>query len=193
MNTFTSAGVGGSPVRSSDTRRMRVYLSASAEGFHPRCSNAARIKRSTALRLHFVSATFGNAARFGRTYAQCGSYSAPSATHCFNVAFCAADSFSFDSGGGIRSSASSVKIRYTNSLSTTSPGTIANAPPLRSFTASARTSSRSFALRAAASGPWHCKQFSERIARTSRLNPTFAGAARSEIAASKHPLKIALT
>ena len=55
-------------------------------------------------------------------------------------------------------------IRAISSLLSTSPGTMAPA-----LMAASRRSSRRSAFRAALSGPWHAKQFSARIGRTSRL------------------------
>ena len=87
----------------------------------------------------------------------------------------------FIAGGGITSSLSVEKMRVTSSLSSASPGTIAGSPDFAGFNASSRISSRSFALRALSSGPWHLKQLFERIGRTSRLKSggVFAAAAGS--------------
>ena len=46
QNASRSAGVGGKPVRSSDTRRRSVSLLAAGEGASPSVSSRARMKRS---------------------------------------------------------------------------------------------------------------------------------------------------
>ena len=78
----------------------------------------------------------------------------------------------FAAGGGIRSSASSAKIRRTSSLSSGLPGTIGRSPELAGFFAASSSSSRSFALRPFSSGPWHLKQCRDRIGRTWSLKST---------------------
>ena len=137
--------------------------SASLEGFNPSRSNRARIKLSIPLRGQSASFTFGGAKGLGVSYAQCLPHLAPASIHSLSVAFCAAVSFRFDSGGGMSSSASFEKMRAMISLSALLPGT------MTSRLASASTSKRSLALRALASGPWQVKQVSERIGKTSRL------------------------
>ena len=64
----------------------------------------------------------------------------------------------------------------TSSLSSGLPGTIGTAPEAAGFTASSRTSSRSFAFRALSSGPWHLKQCRARIGRTWLVKRSGAGA-----------------
>ncbi len=160
----TSSGFGGSPIRSRLSRRASVRRSASGAGFRPRFSSSASTKASIGLRTHALSLTSGTAGRVGGISDQCFSYSAPWATHRLSVSFWAAVSVFFVFGGGIRSDSSSEKIRWMAALSSGLPGTIASAS-----IAWSRTSSRSFALRAAESGPWQGKQFSMRIGRTSRL------------------------
>src|SRR4051794_13433280 len=63
IKAATSAGVGGSPVRSSDTRRSRVVFDASGEGLIFSESSRARMKLSIGLRAHAVSWTAGGAGR----------------------------------------------------------------------------------------------------------------------------------
>src|ERR1043166_6796260 len=114
----------------------------------------------------------GNGRLSGFTYAQCTAYFAPSAIHRFKVSTCAAFSVFPDFTGGIRSSGSLAVTRAIISLLSGAPATIGTAPDLAGFKASARISNLSFALRAPSSGPWHLKQFSVRIGRTSRLKST---------------------
>ena len=83
-----------------------------------------------------------------------------------------------ESTGGIRSSGSAWVMRLNNSLPLGLPAVMIAWP-------GAPVSSRRSALRLAASGPWHSKQFSERIGRTSRLNGTDSRAT-TELAKS-HP------
>src|SRR4051794_2984798 len=59
----TSAGLGGSPVTSSDTRRIRVDFDASGEGLMFSESSRARMKLSIALRAHVASRAAGGAGR----------------------------------------------------------------------------------------------------------------------------------
>ena len=167
-------------MRSRDTRRSQVILFASAEGFSFSRSSRARMKLSISLWGHLAFFTCGKAGWRGGSYAQCLPHFAPASTQAFSVAFCAAVSLSFESGGGICSSGSSEKIRAMSSLTSLLPGTITSA------FASCSRSSRSFALRALPSGPWHVKHVSERIGSTSRLKSTaaFADNGSSKIAMS---------
>ena len=77
-----------------------------------------------------------------------------------------------DFGGGIISLRSVAVMRAISSLAFRSPGTIAASPDAAGRNASSRTSSRKSAFRAFASGPWHAKQFSDRMGRISRLKLT---------------------
>src|SRR4051794_22354743 len=87
----------------------------------------------------------------------------------------AADSFFFVDGGGMTSLSSSLVTRLMSSLASGLPAT--NAGPLRPpLSASSRRSRRSLPLRAPSSGPWHLKQKSDRIGRTSRWKSTAASA-----------------
>ena len=103
--------------------------------------------------------TRGGVGRATGLYAQCKSYSAPSAIQRWSSAFWAASSCLPESGGGMRSSSSSVVMRATSSLSLGLPGTTAETPS-RSAKAPSRVSSRRSALRCLASGPWQAKQLS---------------------------------
>ena len=67
----TSSGVGGSPVRSIESRLMRVARSASGEGDIPSASSFASTNRSIGFRTHRASFTAGSAGRLGATKAQC--------------------------------------------------------------------------------------------------------------------------
>ena len=62
-NASTSAGVGGSPVRSKVSRRMSVRRSAGAAGLRLFASSFARINRSTGVMHHVPFFTAGNAGR----------------------------------------------------------------------------------------------------------------------------------
>ena len=106
--------------------------------------------------------------------AQCVLYSAPSAIHCLRTCLSASESGSLAAAGGIRSLASSAKIRLTSSLSSGLPGTMGMAPEAAGFTASLRTSRRSLAFRALSSGPWHLKQCRARIGRTWLVNGSWS-------------------
>src|SRR4051794_12250108 len=120
--------------------------------------------------------TAGRGFCFGRTNAQWGLYSAPAAIQAFSVSFSLADNCFFVLGGGISSSSSVEKTRFTNALSPGLPGTIAVAPDLAGAIATSRTSRRNLDLRAASSGPWHLKQFRERIGLTSSVKSGACGA-----------------
>ncbi len=63
-------------------------------------------------------------------------YSAPSAIHCLRTCLSDSESGSLAAAGGIRSLASSAKIRLTSSLSSGLPGTMGTAPEAAGFTAS---------------------------------------------------------
>jgi len=108
--------------------------------------------------------TAGGRGRTGGMNDQWFWYSAPSAIHRFSSAFCAPVRLLRLLGGGMSCSGSSASIRATSSLSSGFPGTMAV-----DCMAMSRRSSRKSALRAALSGPWQAKQFSERIGRISRL------------------------
>ena len=71
-NSASSTGVGGTPVRSSVTRRSKVARSASADGVKPVCSSLARRKLSMGFRGHPTSDTTGGTGRSGGMNAQCG-------------------------------------------------------------------------------------------------------------------------
>ena len=113
----------------------------------------------------------GTAGRSGVMNAQCGRYSAPFSIHCSRIAICCADKVLCVDSGGMRSSTSVERMRRTSSLRAASPGTIACLPGVSgsSAVASSRRSSRRSASRDEGSGPWHLKQFSERIGRTCQL------------------------
>ena len=70
-------------------------------------------------------------------------------------------------------SASSEKIRSTNSLRSGLPGVIA-----LEATAGSRLSRRNSAARVDAAGPWQRKQLSDRMGRMSRLKSSFSSATR---------------
>ena len=75
----TSSGFGGSPVRSSDTRRASVRRSASGFGFNPFSRSFARTKASMGL-LNFDFLRFdtsGTVGRSGLMNAQCPCHGAP--------------------------------------------------------------------------------------------------------------------
>ena len=171
---------------SSAARRASVRRSASGAGLSPFLSSSARTNASTGVRTHFGSLSLaGTAGRVGAMNAQCGSYSAPSDTQRFRVAFCSAVSFLCDDGGGMRCSSSSARSRrLTNSDSSSLPGAMAP----RSI-AAARSSKRSLALRAAESGPWQEKHVSARIGRMSRLNFSGASAPAAGAASPRHKTK----
>src|SRR5205085_4433102 len=72
-------------------------------------------------------------------------------------------------GGGMTSSGSLLVMRSISLLFEGFPGTMARSPDLAGLKASSFRSKRSLALRSWPSGPWHLKQFSEKIGRISRL------------------------
>ena len=78
----TSSGDGGSPVKSSVTRRSNAPRSASRDGWRFSRSNRASTNASIPLRAQPVVAVRGNSPRTGGTNAQCGcrAVPAPSAT-----------------------------------------------------------------------------------------------------------------
>ena len=84
-----------------------------------------------------------------------------------------------ESGGGIRVSGSVAVMRASSSLLAKSARSIARTPS-RASVAPSRVSRRRPALRLAASGPWHWKQFSESTGRMSRLKsiPAASGLAK---------------
>ena len=169
----TSASVGGRPVRSRYTRRTNVSGLANGAGFRP--SPARRRCRNASIGFATSLAALGTTGFFGAMNAQCSSYLAPCSTHALRMVFSSALRVFFESGGGIRSSASSVIIRCHASLSSRLPGTIAAAPFL-GFNALAASSNRSLPFRVSASCPWHEKQFAAKIFRTSRLYCTVSAA-----------------
>ena len=82
------------------------------------------------------------------------------------------------------SSPSVLETRSKSSLSLLLPGTMTGSFVLRALSL---TSSRKSAFRVFASGPWHVKQFSERIGKTSRRKST--GACAKALAPSRMPSK----
>src|SRR5262249_30817856 len=98
--------------------------------------------------------------------AQCSANGAPSATQRRSSSFCSAESLIFESGGGIRSSSLSLKIRLISSLFSGLPATTTFVvTPLP-------VSNRNSAWRASASGPWQVKHLSDRMGRMSRSYDT---------------------
>ena len=99
------------------------------------------------LRTHEGFFTLGSFGWLGGTKAQWRSSSGqspPALSHCTNLARSASASVLVESGGGIRFSGSSLVSRISISPSEITP----------EASAASRSSSRSFALRALASGPW---------------------------------------
>ena len=94
-------------------------------------------------------------------------------------------------GGGIISSASCERIRRTTSLASGFPGTIGTLPEPVLARAASRRSSRSFACRATSSGPWHLKQCSLRIGRTSRVKSGGCGPLAAATVAAARAMKSA--
>ena len=163
-----SASVGGRPVRSNVTRRMRVARSAGGDGERPAASSLSITKRSMGVAAHalrFASRLRGGSDFVRGSNAQCSPQFAPWATHLLSVSICAAESLRFRLGGGITSSASWLVTRRRSS------------PDLTTSSAAAFSSRRSFALRDFASGPWQWKHMSDRIGSTSR--PKSMSAARA--------------
>ena len=89
------------------------------------------------------------------------------------IAICFAVGRHFDSGGGMTRSSSSDSSRSINTLTLGLPGTITDS------SSSSRTSSLRSACRLSWSGPWHSKQLSARMGRTSRLKSISAAMAAS--------------
>src|SRR5207247_804784 len=73
----TSAVVGGSPVRSSVTRRISASLGASGAGDNPSRASRARTSRSIPLRDRSPRPAAGSGRRWGGTNAQCRPQLAP--------------------------------------------------------------------------------------------------------------------
>ena len=86
-NASSSSGVGGSPVRSRNTRRHSVSRSASLLGESPDRSSRDSTNRSMGFFAHAPSFTAGSAGRTGGTNAQCASYLAPPSIHARSNAF----------------------------------------------------------------------------------------------------------
>ncbi len=180
-NTAICAWDGGRPVRSRLTRRSSVPLAACGDGVTPASACLAAMKTSTAFFAHARESVgeLYSSWRTGFLNAQCRSYSPPALTHSLNSVTCSGARRLFDSGGGIRVSGSVAVMRANSSLLAKSPGSIARTPS-RASVAPSRVSRRIPALRLAASGPWHWKQFSESTGRMSRLKsiPAACGLAK---------------
>src|SRR5207249_7388285 len=109
--------------------------------------------------------------RGGGSKAQCLAQLAPWSIQRLSVSTCCAVSFLLTLGGGMTSVSSWLLTRRYSSLSALLPGTMTVTPSLPRK-APSLVSRRSLALRAAASGPWHWKQWLDRIGSTSRLKST---------------------
>ena len=170
-NAPSSSGVGGSPVRSMNTRRHSVAGSASGPGATSAAASRACTKRSIGCPGASASAAsggVGGVAARGASNAQCGSYRAPSRIQRTTVARSASVNACLPlSGGGMTASGSRVRSRRTACEPAGSPGTIA-APCGRVAVAASNESSRRPACCFARSGPWHRKHRSDRMGRTSR-------------------------
>ena len=171
-------------MRSKLTRRSRVSLSARGEGCSPARCSLARTNRSIAPLGQAEFFAGGIVGRLGGMNAQCFSHLAPCEIHARSVSMSLDVNARPESTGGIRSSGSAWVMRLNNSLPLGLPAVMIAWP-------GAPVSSRRSALRLAASGPWHSKQFSERIGRTSRLNGT--GSRATKELAKSHPASSSTT
>ena len=169
-------------MRSNVTRRISAARSASGCILSPRWASDSLTIASIGDRLGTVPifvlakmglsplppfgiATFGTATGCNGTNDQCGWYSAPSAIHWRSFAISSLLRWpSLETGGGIRTSGSSLDPRDSISLSLGLPGTIAP-----NFTATSRLSKRS-SMPSFFVSPWQMKHLSDRIGRMSRLN-----------------------
>ena len=162
-----SSSVGGRPVRSNVTRRISVSLSAESDSVRPCSRIRRRINRSRLFLDQRSRLTVGTSGSLGVINDQCLLNSAPSFTHCSRSLLSLSDKSRFESVGGMTRSGSLDVILAINSLLPGFPATMIGVSPLP-LMPSAKSSLRS-ACRAFASGPWHWKQFSERIGRICRL------------------------
>ena len=89
-------------MRSKDTRRNSVALSAGVAGFNPTDSRRASTKWSMPLRGKNFCFTYGNDGRFGAMPAQSHCHLAPCSIQLRKVAISAAESFLPLFAGGIR-------------------------------------------------------------------------------------------
>ena len=166
MSDVASTSIGGATVL--------VMLTASC---------VANTKRSMSLRHHASPRTVGTVGCVIGENAHGAVYSAPLSIQRAIDAISAGVTGSRPSGG-MRSSESACVTRARSALADASPGTIARMPDFNFAVAPSKVSSRSPALRASASGPWHAKQRATSTGRTSRAKSTrvAATAALDELA-----------
>ena len=185
---FTSVGVGGSPVRSSDTRRNRRARSASGDGESPSRSSLAIMNASIGFFTHIRLRGWGIICGLGGTKDQCDCHSAPCEIHCLmtEISF-SVSGFLPDANGGIRIPGFSAEIRLTISLFAGSPGITGVRVP-RAFFAPSSRSSRRPTFRLDSSGPWQEKHRSDRMDRTSLLKSTLGAAGALHVGVAKQRL-----
>ena len=118
--------VGGRPVMSSATRRIRVYRSASGEGWIPAVSSFLRTYRSMSFTGQAAFFVRGGEPGARGENAQCRSHLAPEAIHSVKIAISFSSSGS--PSGGMRSSGFEWLTREMSSLASGLPGTIGCAP-----------------------------------------------------------------
>jgi len=158
LDAIRSSGLGGRPVRSSDTRRSHVSRSAAGAARSPSFVSRSSTNRSSGSTGQAASAASAGSAGTGGPATgandQWGAQGASAATHAFSNSICRFVGGFLNSGGGIIVSGSVDSIRATSSLSATEPGTTARMPEGSSRLAASRSSSRRSACREWASRPW---------------------------------------
>ena len=159
-------------VRRGRRRRARVLRAPGGPG---------RRRRSGLRTQRGVSFTLRHRRPLGRDERPVLLESAPWAIQRRSISICSGLSDLPESAGGIRRSGSSLVMRATSSLSSGFPATIIAAAP-RMSPSSFHRSSRKSASRCSPSGPWHGKQLSARIGRTSRVKSISAAGASAQAA-----------
>ena len=176
-----SSVVGGSPRRSSESRRMRVRGSASGEWVR---SSFWSLLRMRASRGWWSPAGRGGFSTLVKV--QCFSYFAPCWIQVWMSFFSESERERWESCGGMTSSGSLEMMRCQMREASGSPGTMAG--PLSPFLkAPSGVSRRRSASRALASKPWQAKHRSERRGRISELKPSWG----SSLVATEVRAKIA--
>ena len=185
-----SVSDGGSPRRSRLSRRISDARSARGVGTKPFRRNRSWTKLSIALSVIQSVGVGGGWWRTGGTNDQWRAKGAPCWIQRMSVVICDGDRGLFSLTGGIRRSGSPLRILAISALFCGCPGTIAAWLLASLERLESRRSSRKLASRFPASEPWHFKQCTERIARTSRLKSTTGSAAARHEARARDPSRV---
>ena len=107
-----SEALGGRPVRSSDTRRIKVRASAAGAGAKPWASSRASTNRSIEFFGHAAFRTVDKAGFTGALKAQCSCHGAPCSIQRFSSSICRGLRLLCENSGGMRRAGEGAEMRW---------------------------------------------------------------------------------